>query len=1694
MEMVEYSIDNITWQTSNVFLARPAGIYPVYVRNQSQTCFGGPAYVTVKEPDAPIIFSAAGINSQTAVSSDGEILVEAEGPASPLEYRLVGVRPWQTSAYFQGLNAGNYTIEVRNQGQNCPAQRSITLLSGGGLFGDSGSSYCSDDFSNEQISETYYIPIPEDQALSSFELLYPSSCGSSSLPMSPIRSYVSISVVESDALIYYDQWEDGFENDLGNILQATTEIWGDGNLTNGIAPGYPSDNLTAGDVIVLDQNVNTATRAAVIDFDGGDKIASRGNLAITRLAWASGSETYLAGAVEIYPTVNWGRNFVLPVGEDYSVNEMFDYVGATIMAVEDNTSINIDADANGTAETTITLNEGESYLINGGINVAGTIDANQPIQVHLLTGDICADYEGRWITLTPRDEWSSSYYNPVSTQLDASDPSSATNDPTYVHLHNPNNNLINVRWETEAGLQPNINVPSGTTVWVEIPSGTGSHFYTNSGAAFYAIATIGSDGETLIHDWGFGLIPETQLTPQITMVGFAPGQDPTYTGVSTSNTAPVWLTGNYPSGSAFSGNITVCVDYNGDGGGFVDANGVAYDVSFPLTPLGQLKITDPDGDQTGMRIWVCDNSDAFVAGAWGQDPAVSTGSGLEEIDLGTGLPNGIPFNTNECVDLTYELNNDGLFDVCEEVSYTISIQNSGALPFPANTILITDTLAAELDYLDNSTIVYINGIPTAWTDDTAPPSSSTFPFDEGGAYYPNVILPGDSIEIVFIASINSQPASDGIINNVVTVFDGKKQTRTNVDFYVENQTPPVLLNVPTDVTVSCDSIPTAPALDTANCTLTTIPYPAAQPSGTTAMNAQNLTVSGVTTTYSLITGGIVDDFNMTDGQYPRSANQNMSCGASTKAISLAQVQETSNSVYSTGDSTVIRIEFSEEVEDLSFGLLDFDEGVWFVDGATVRVYDAANTEINYDCSQVTIGRNVTMEGTNHFHALDNSDGFTTIADTDSVGDVRFNFYDIPVKRVEIILQNDWNSGSTSSGTSATSFADYFAANPNANHGIAISEMCFCAPGTIAEGGTIIPASETTAILSCASNYTITRTWTATDGCGQSTVYTQQITVEDNEGPAITGVPADVTVTPSTIPALPVITVDDNCDASPIIAYSVDSIPTGCQYVIQRIWEAEDNCSNISRDTQNITVDVSLTASASVISNHNTQQISCNAATDGEASVIVSGDYYPYNYAWTNLDADSILSAVGAGTYTVTVTNSIGCTTTASVTLTAPPVLEVNSKPDTTMCAGESFELTTTAGGGNGTYLYSWNNGLGNGQSHTVNPLATTTYTVTVTDLNNCSTTDQITVTIVNCSENCTDGIDNDGDGLIDCEDPDCNIAVTAQVNSDFNGEDISCHDASDGIVEVVIDSGIGTFSYLWSTGDTTKIVTGLGEGLYEVTVTSSGGCTATSSVDVVAPSPTDVLFNVSSINVNASTPCPPAPTCTYTYNGGACSNITLNAGETLCINSGIFTCQVTFNGGTLYVAEGATFSPSSTTDFSGALINCGTTNFQASVFQNGSSIDNYGSINFPLNSTLQSTTINSYEGADMYFNSSLILTNSSSISSEGTVNIGGDLTIQNGTLTSDFEINVAGDLIVETVNSTFDNNGKLIANGDIRINTQTMVCSMLTLQMRIFLSIQMHRLRTMEILFLKTFLIMGYCLVLETFGLLTLPLRMVVAR
>ncbi|MBX7052100.1 MAG: T9SS type A sorting domain-containing protein [Flavobacteriales bacterium] len=99
-------------------------------------------------------------------------------------------------------------------------------------------------------------------------------------------------------------------------------------------------------------------------------------------------------------------------------------------------------------------------------------------------------------------------------------------------------------------------------------------------------------------------------------------------------------------------------------------------------------------------------------------------------------------------------------------------------------------------------------------------------------------------------------------------------------------------------------------------------------------------------------------------------------------------------------------------------------------------------------------------------------------------------------------------------------------------------------------------------------YTITRTWTATDECGNQSSASQTILVVDTTNPVLHGVPADAQVECSSIPAAAVVTATDNCDQDMEVGYYEQFIPgNDCYYTLVRHWEVTDDCDNTTSATQ-----------------------------------------------------------------------------------------------------------------------------------------------------------------------------------------------------------------------------------------------------------------------------------------------------------------------------------------------------------------------------------------------------------------------------------------------------------------------------------------------------------------------------------------------
>ncbi len=618
---------------------------------------------------------------------------------------------------------------------------------------------------NPTPAQLFYVPFPEGQLLQALQAI--ESGGPSNAPTNPMRTYISIAAVADGTIVYYDHWENGYDGDIANPANlysggnpGGTQIWGDGDPSNGAPPGVASDLIDAGTVIVLQNDVQTGS-PLTIDFDGRDKFAATKTVAVSRTGWASGSNSLLAGSVEVFDTSNWGTDYRAPVGVDIpdaTDQQMFEFTSLAILAGEGGANIQVDKENDGIFEIAQSLNEGESFFVNGSVEVGARVISDNPVQVDILTGDIGSTYESRDSSLLPVNLWSNSYYEPVSTTNTAG---------TTVWLYNPGGAPLTVAYTTRSSgvlTTVNLNVPAGSYLPQVIPDGFGAHFAT-AGQPFYAFSTTDSTngtGGNQSWDWGFSLVPEDSLTPQV-LIGLGIGRDPTSPTNPLENGNPVWVTPVNNGDTA----VTVYVDYDADPstGPLTDPNLNKYDVALSLKELERAKVYDPnDRNQTGMLLYVLDPG-IKLAAAWGQDPTTATAS-APGLDVGTGVPPLPLFSAGKNGTLFTDNDGDGFVSPGDVLLYTIAISNISRAPVPD--ILLQDTLPAGTTYVANSTFFEnAAAVVSQISDDGV---GTAFPLDGAGVILDNVVaLPvGGSYEVTFKVTIdafaNLPPNTDSLLN------------------------------------------------------------------------------------------------------------------------------------------------------------------------------------------------------------------------------------------------------------------------------------------------------------------------------------------------------------------------------------------------------------------------------------------------------------------------------------------------------------------------------------------------------------------------------------------------------------------------------------------------------------------------------------------------------------------------------------------------------------------------------------------------------------------------------------------------------------------------------------------------------------------------------------------------------------------
>jgi hypothetical protein len=106
------------------------------------------------------------------------------------------------------------------------------------------------------------------------------------------------------------------------------------------------------------------------------------------------------------------------------------------------------------------------------------------------------------------------------------------------------------------------------------------------------------------------------------------------------------------------------------------------------------------------------------------------------------------------------------------------------------------------------------------------------------------------------------------------------------------------------------------------------------------------------------------------------------------------------------------------------------------------------------------------------------------------------------------------------------------------------------------------------------NYILTRTWSATDACGNTASHTQQVTVYDSLGPTMSEEPADATFSCDAVQSAPHVAVRDNCDESVDVQLFEATISGNCanDYTILRTWSSVDRSGNQGSYTQTVSVE------------------------------------------------------------------------------------------------------------------------------------------------------------------------------------------------------------------------------------------------------------------------------------------------------------------------------------------------------------------------------------------------------------------------------------------------------------------------------------------------------------------------------------------
>ncbi|MBR5984143.1 MAG: gliding motility-associated C-terminal domain-containing protein [Bacteroidales bacterium] len=239
-----------------------------------------------------------------------------------------------------------------------------------------------------------------------------------------------------------------------------------------------------------------------------------------------------------------------------------------------------------------------------------------------------------------------------------------------------------------------------------------------------------------------------------------------------------------------------------------------------------------------------------------------------------------------------------------------------------------------------------------------------------------------------------------------------------------------------------------------------------------------------------------------------------------------------------------------------------------------------------------------------------------------------------------------------------------------------------------------------------------------------------------------------------------------------------------------------------------------------------ENVSCNNGHNGSITITnINNGHEPYIYNWNNGQSEATAINLVSGNYMVSVTDDHNCTASATIYISQPEALRINSSVKNASCLGMcDGRIAIEVLGGTPSYTYRWNVGY---DMAVLEELCDGTYSLTVTDANGCITSGSF------------------------------NVIQPEAIQASATGNDVSCYGGSDGKITVNVSGGTEPYNFalteFMSQSSTYNILENLSAGEHTIYITDAKGCTARANATVGSPERISVEYQIVDVSCKEAT-------------------------------------------------------------------------------------------------------------------------------------------------------------------------------------------------------------------------------------------------